>query len=188
MRRYLSTFVPLSLQDGIRHADRMVQVTATTPPRGSLIAPFAEMSGYYADAFAADAARHVELAEVISAFYTTPLFRAERSLLKLAGIRSSDAELAHLSDGTGERFAAWTVEARREDEVLLRDVAGRTKSWLKVEPGDGVSRVFFGSVVVPVEKDGHLTLGPVFQLLLGAHRRYSRMLLSAAVRRLDRNR
>lgn len=80
--------------------------------------------------------------------------------------------------GERDSFAAWTVEARARNQVLLRDFTGRTCSWLMVadaDPGPG-TRLYFGSVV--------FALSPVHAKLLGFHRLYSRLLLRAAARRL----
>ena len=167
----------------------MVRVSPTAPPEGSLIGVFVQAPAHYSDAFMADISGPVSLSDVIRAFYTTPLFRAERVVLRLAGLRGGDADVARLAEGTTDRFAAWQVEARREDEILLADVSGRTKSWLAVRAeGDkaGATRVYFGSVIVPAGTKGHAALGPVFRVLIGPHRLYSRLLLAAALRRLQR--
>lgn len=163
----------------------MIKVVAVPPPEQSLIAAYARVPGHYADAYRADAPRDTGLPDFITAFYTTPLFRAERTVLSLAGLSSRDADVARLAAGTGEEFAAWRVEARRADEVLLVDVSGRTRSWLAVERTETAARLWFGSVVVPAGGgEGPERLGPAFTLLLGAHRVYSRGLLAAAARRL----
>lgn len=157
-----------------------MQIEETSAPEGSLIAPFAAAEGHYADAFRI-ADFTAELPDFIQAFYTTPLFKAERLVLRVTGgLRSSDAEAAALAGGDVARFAAWTVEGRGVDEILLGDISGRTKSWLSVAGGD----LWFGSVVVPVERRGKLVLGPVFDSLVGAHKLYSRMLLASAAGKL----
>jgi hypothetical protein len=168
--------------DGPRpHHRAMAHVTSSAPPEGSLIAPFAGAPGHYADAFRAAVPGDVTLPGLIRAFYTTPLFRAERLVLSLAGLRGTDTDIAGLADGARAHFAAWTVEARRSDEILLADVSGRTKSWLKVARDETGTRVWFGSVIVPL---GGGAIGPAFTLLVGPHRVYSRALLAAACRRL----
>jgi len=112
------------------------------------------------------------------AFYTQPLFRAERAVLAVAaGAGTRDADVAALANGDAQRFAVWEVEARRADEILLADRYGATLSWLCVGPG--VLR--FGSAVVP--RRGR-ALGPMVRASLPPHRLYSRMLLRGAVRRL----
>lgn len=162
--------------------DGGMNIVETDPPANSLIAPFALRPGHYTDCFEVACARDVTLAAFITAFYTQPLFRAERLVLRIAArAPSTDAQVAALADGSAGDFAVWQVAERREDEVFLAERSGRTCSWLQV--GAGVLR--FGSVVVPVAgRGGALTLGPVFQSLLGAHKLYSRALLAGAARRV----
>ena len=94
---------------------------------------------------------------------------------------STDADVAALASGTADTFAVWTVAGRTGHELLMADRSGRTMSWLMVD----ADHLRFGSVVVPVAgRGGKLTLGPVFHSLLGAHKVYSRALLSGAARRL----
>lgn len=148
-------------------------------------------SGAYTDCYFVELARPVTHAEFVEAFYTTWLFKLERSILRwLAARPSTDAEARKLSRGECGSFAAWTVEERASDQVLLRDFTGRTCSWLMVTaaaiaPG---TRLCFGSVVMPVRnpKTGETNLGPVHGRLLGFHKLYSRLLLAAAARRLSR--
>jgi hypothetical protein len=127
----------------------------------------------------------------VAAFYTTWLFRLERWILRLAVARPSTDEEAHeLARGERDSFAAWSVETRAPDQLLLRDFTGRTLSWFMVAAIEGLpgTRLYFGSVVVPVRnpKTGETGLGPVHCLLLGFHKLYSRLLLGAAARRLGR--
>ena len=158
-----------------------MQIEEVPPPPQSLIAPFAVAEGHYADAFVTSATQGVAFAEYVEAFYTTRLFKLERLVLSLIGARSTDAEARELAKGLRERFAAWDVAGRGEDEILMRQRGGPTKSWLALREG----KLWFGSVVVPVERRGRLTLGPVFHSLVGAHKVYSRLLLSAAVRKVQ---
>ncbi len=125
----------------------------------------------------------------MTAFYTTWLFRLERWILRLAVARpSTDEEARQLARGEREAFAAWSVEARAPDQLLMCDFTGRTRSWLMVAPAAGTpgTRLYFGSVVVPVRdpKTGETGLGPVHGPLIGFHKLYSRLLLGAAARRL----
>ena len=120
----------------------------------------------------------------MEAFYTTALLKGERALLALAGLPSSDDEARQLAEGTRDAFAAWRVEGREANQLLLR--AGRTRSWLMAAPENGASatRLYFGSAVVGRPgKEGKPELGFVFHALLGFHRIYSRALLHAASRR-----
>ncbi len=92
-----------------------------------------------------------------------------------------------LANGEIDTFAAWTVESRDSNQILLTDIRGNTRSWLMVEPsGDGAT-LLFGSAVVPREIDG--TARPpawIFRVLLGFHQLYSRVLLRAAVGGIER--
>lgn len=148
-------------------------------------------SGGFADCYAAEIARSVTLAEFVEAFYTSGVFKLERFVLSVAASRSStDAQARQLALGNVDSFAAWSVEDRTPEQLLLGDFSGRTKSWLMVSPGtaSGDTRLFFGSAVVPVRNPttGQASLGVVFRALLGFHNLYSRILLGAARSRLSR--
>ena len=128
----------------------MGRIAPDTPPEESLIAPFFEQAGCYADAFCAEVPTRQYLRDFVSAFYTTGLFRAERAVLGLlARAPSSDADAMALAAGMTDRFAVWRVEARTEDQILLADASGRTKSWLHARPGANGTQLWFGSVVLP---------------------------------------
>jgi hypothetical protein len=153
-----------------------VQVTPAELPAGALLENY-RRGGGYVDCFAAEVPRAVSLPQLIEAFYNSRAFRPERWLLgALLGKRASNADVARLAKGEVERFSAWNVEARQNDQILLCDYQGRTRSWLMVMPMPGGTRIHFGSAVV---KPGD----PVFKVLLGFHRLYSRILLRGAVRR-----
>lgn len=151
-------------------------------PDGTLIAPYAVAEAHYVDCFECANARGAGLAALIQAFYTQPLFKAERVVLGMAArTPSTDADVAALASGATDRFAVWHVAGRTATEVLMQDKSGRTLSWLQAE----AEVLRFGSVVVPVPgRGGKLTLGPVFHSLLGAHKVYSRALLAGAARRI----
>jgi len=98
---------------------------------------------------------------------------------------STDAQARQLAEGQLTSFAAWSVESRAANQLVL--ATGRTRSWLMVGPGaSGVStQLFFGSAVVPrPSSSGRGNMGPLFTALLGFHRMYSRALLSSARARL----
>jgi hypothetical protein len=157
-------------------------------PDGSVIAEQAALDGYYTDCFSIDKDSAVTLADFITAFYKTPLFRLERLLLKVTPKGGmSDADVDALARSKGDSISMWQVEQRREAEILLS--AGRTKSWLMVSPHNGGTRLFFGTVVVPEppKRAGQAPrLGPVFDSLMGAHKVYSRLLLGSAAQKLSR--
>jgi hypothetical protein len=145
--------------------------------------------GAYVDCYVVDVDAPVTQAAFVAAFYTTAVFKLERVLLAwFAGKPSTDAQAQALARGAAEAFAAWRVEARADDQLLLCDFRGRTRSWLMCEPlrESGATRLYFGSAVVPVAdaKSGRKAMGGVFRALLGFHVVYSRVLLRAAVARL----
>jgi hypothetical protein len=149
-------------------------------------------NGAYTDCYATDIARRVTHAQYIEAFYTTPAFRLERLLLSwLVSKPSTDTEVRQLADGATDSFAAWHVEGRSTNQLLLCDYRGRTRSWLMTVPdsaGGANTRLYFGSAVVPRRRAlaGPATLGIGFRALSGFHKLYSRVLLGAARRRLQR--
>lgn len=162
----------------------MPEVEAFDPPVDSLLAGLSDIPGIYLDCFKLIAPFPYTLQDLVLAFYTTPLFKAERTVLRFAARRlSTDAEALALASGHTDRFAIWKVEDRRTDEILLGESSGRTKSWLGVAAIANGTELMFGSAVLPVKgRDGQPTLGPVFHTLLGAHKVYSRALLAAAGR------
>jgi hypothetical protein len=143
----------------------------------------------FADCYCVDIPGTVSHTAYMEAFYTSSLFKIERVLLGcLAGKPATDADARDLARGHCAEFSAWRVEARTDSELLLADLTGRTRSWLMVstvvqDAGQPCSRMYFGSAVVPaparpdVSKTG---MGMGFHALLGFHRLYSRLLLSAA--------
>jgi hypothetical protein len=165
----------------------MTPITTPPLPQHALLARYADNGGY-TDCYATDLPGTVSHAEFVAAFYTTWLFKLERAILKwLAAKPSTDDEATELARGARHSFAAWTVEDSAPNQLLLCDFLGNTRSWLMVEPrhDGGVTRLYFGSAVVPRDViDGHPRLGFSFRALLGFHRRYSRALLAAACARL----
>jgi hypothetical protein len=163
-------------------------VRAVSLPANALTNPY-RLSGAYCDCYCSDVGRRVSHAEYVEAFYTTALFKLERMLLRLLASRpSTDAEARALARAERDGFAAWTVEARAPDQVLLCDFTGRTRSWLMVSPSSepAGTRLYFGSVVVP-ERDagtGERRMPAIHSRLLGFHRLYSQALLGSAARRL----
>lgn len=147
----------------------------------------------HTDCFSVSVTGSVTLAEYVVAFYTTPLFRLERIILKyLARRPSSDAEAARMVDGSSDSFAAWEVEGRCTDQLLMCDFRGRTRSWFMVaaeRPADeATTRLYFGSAIVPVRDrtSGRLEMGKGYSMLLSFHKYYSIALLKAAKVRLEK--
>ncbi len=163
-------------------------IIETAPlPEGAIITPYRD-KGDYTDCFVATVPGEVTIARFIEAFYTSPLFKVERFILRWVVRKpSTDAEARALALGEADRYAAWTVEGRVENQLLMCDHLSRTRSWLMVMPdGENATRLHFGTVVVKVRSrlTGEPTLGPVFHALLWFHKLYARALLRAAVNRL----
>jgi hypothetical protein len=145
-------------------------------------------SGAYTDCYCTSVGHNVSQSDYVFAFYTTWLFKLERIILKLVSRPSTDDDARRLADAEQDSFAAWTVEARNDNQLLMCDFRGRTRSWLMTESEGDVTRLYFGSAVVPVATGdaGEPELGSGFNALLGFHKLYSRALLSAAMSRLAR--
>lgn len=161
-------------------------------PHDALLRRYDRNEGHV-DCFRVDVTGHIELGHYVEAFYTTWLFKAERTILSFAGHPSTDAEATVLAGGQGSRFAVWTVEGRDEDQLLMRDITGRTRSWFKVaritaESSEGTT-LYFGSGVTAVAtgKAGRKSMGPVFRMLMPVHILYSRALLAATKRKITRS-
>jgi hypothetical protein len=143
-------------------------------PDSALLRKYVQ-SGAYTDCFSTEIQGNTSIAEFVEAFYTTWLFKLERFILRVAVSKpSSDAEARQVSEGEIDRFAAWYVEDRSDNQLLMSDFRDQTRSWFMVTPG----RLYFGSAVIPTDRKS-------YSLLLGFHRLYSRLLLAAAKSRLQ---
>lgn len=165
----------------------MASILPCPLPEQALLRRYCDGGGY-TDCYTTTVAGHVRQADYVEAFYTTWLFKLERWVLSwLVSRPSTDAQARELAAGSSTGFAAWSVEAREPAQVLLCDLHGRTRSWLMVVPGNGTTQLFFGSAVVPVidRRSGRKRMGMGFRALLGFHKLYSRLLLAAAVKRLQ---
>lgn len=166
----------------------MFSVTSGELPAHALLQRY-RASGAYTDCYFVDVERAVSHADYVRAFYTTGPFKTERLILKWAVSRPSTDEQANLlAEAQTDKFAAWYVEARGENQLLLSDFREQTRSWLMTKAIDGGTRLYFGSAVVkevdPETREARI--GKSYSLLMGFHRLYSRILLSAARRRLLR--
>lgn len=142
----------------------------------------------FMDCFACELARPVTLPEFIGAFYDSLPFRLERRILQmLLGRPSTTQDVAALASGAAEHFAAWVVLERTDTQILLGDYRGQTRSWLALRPlPGGGTQLLFGSGIrsVPDPVTGAPSRSWGFRALGGFHVLYSRVLLSAARRRL----
>jgi hypothetical protein len=161
-------------------------------PVDSFLHTYKQGSGY-ADCYVTEVPGVITQATFIESFYTTPLFKLERTILKyLASKPATHADAKQLALGNASTFSAWRVESRSTSELLLADFTGGTRSWLMTvasidaRTGAPSTLLYFGSAVVARKRssDGQLRMGWVFHALLGFHRVYSRLLLKAASRRV----
>ncbi|WP_341713238.1 hypothetical protein [Erythrobacter sp.] len=131
----------------------------------------------YRDAFYVEVGQPVSLSAFIASFYSSRAFWPERMVLHLIGRGANRADIAELANGQSKHFAAWSVEARTDYQVLLRDFQDRTCSWLAVEAVEGAraTRLWFGSGLRRPEAF-------LVRTLTAVHRWYSRRLLAGAVR------
>ena len=150
-------------------------------------------SGDYTDCFLRDIPGVFSIADFVAAFYTTWLFKLERFILhRMLSLPSTDQQARQLAGGDIDRFAAWYVEGRAHDQLLLCDFRDRTRSWLMAVVGTGDdgarTRLYFGSAVIANidNVSGKQSLGTRYSLLLGLHKLYSRALLYTAARKLTR--
>ena len=169
----------------------MFSIKKCSIPDGALLGRYSR-DGAYTDCYATDVSGAVSHAQYVMAFYTTLIFKLERVILRWAVSRpSTDAQAKQLAEGSIDTFAAWHVENRSENQLLMADFRGRTRSWLMVVPvfsgGDAHTRLYFGSAVVPVQNSetGTSSPGHGFRALLGFHKIYSEVLLYSAKARLE---
>ncbi len=158
-------------------------------PDNALLNKYAQL-GAYTDCYVTEVSGNVSHARYVSAFYTTCLFKLERFILKWAVSKpSSDSQAVLLANGETDSFAAWSVEDRCENQLLLCDFTGRTRSWLMVAPVDGEennkTRLYFGSAVIRQQGSGNARDSSGFSLLVGFHKIYSILLLYSARFRLN---
>ena len=169
------------------------RITPSDLPIGALLGTYRD-AGAYTDCYAADIPQSVSHAEYVEAFYTTWVFKLERWVLAMLVAKpSTDLQAQALASGEADAFAAWSVEARTDNQLLMCDFHRRTRSWLMSVPVDDApagTRLYFGSAVVPVThaRSGRSAMGLVFRALLGFHKLYSRILLRAAISRLRQRR
>ncbi|WKZ44646.1 MAG: hypothetical protein QY302_02500 [Anaerolineales bacterium] len=161
----------------------MISIRKTPVPANSMLGKYTSVAGAYTDCYVTEIPFNVTFPEYVFAFYTTSLFKLERTILKFTVFKpSTDMDAKNLAHSLTDKFAAWTVESRSDDEILLCDFLSCTRSWLMVEKAEGATILYFGSAVVP--KKGSEGLGSLSILLLGFHQVYSVLLLYFAKRRL----
>ena len=159
-------------------------VTPCPLPADALLTRYQEQDGAYTDAYVTAVSTDVGLYDYVEAFYATPLFRTEKALLRVAFAgKGRDWDACALRHGS-DQFAAWSVEDRSTDQLLMCDAAGATRSWFRVTPRDTGTDLYFGSAVVP--SAGTTDLPRLATALMGFHKLYSRALLASAAARVKR--
>jgi hypothetical protein len=176
----------------------MFSITQESAPEDALLKTYRggvhpERWGGYGDCFSVRVERAVSLQDFVFAFYTSPLFRIERWLLRaFIGAPSSDRGARAVADGSASSFAAWYVADRTATQLLMCDRYERTRSWFRVSAADGGGTLLqFGSAVAAGGRDrgtGAAAKGGGFRLLLRFHVLYSRLLLNGARNALKRTR
>ena len=160
----------------------MTSIQACKLPDDALLRRYLS-GGAYADCYVTEFERPVSQAEYVEAFYTTGVFKLERLLLSwLVARPSTDAQAGELASGNLNSFAAWSVEAREPNQLLLSDFRGRTRSWLMSVSASNnqTTCLFFGSAVVPIVN--RLSGGKNGRRLQGAAR-FPQALLSGTLAR-----
>ena len=161
-------------------------------PKHALLARYehSEVLKGYTDCFAIKLPQRIELANFVEAFYSSSLFKVERWILMIIGKSSNDKKARELATGLRSNFAAWTVEDRIKNQILLCDFQQRTRSWLMVEVSKqhNQTKLYFGSAVVFKSSDSGKTKPPAgFSMLSRFHVWYSKALLYSAYRKLVKN-
>jgi hypothetical protein len=169
----------------------MFSIEACPLPDGALLDRY-RANGAFTDCYVTGIGLPVTNAQFVAAFYTTPVFRLERLILAWALSRpSTDTQAEQLASGRVDTFSAWRVEERRDDQLLMSDVKGRTRSWFMVLPDQAGTaprtRLYFGSAVLPVVNSGTGASGMSagFRALRSFHHYYSEVLLYSARSRLE---
>ncbi len=168
----------------------MLTIESCPLPANALLNRYTE-SGAYTDCYQTEVSGQVSHEMFVTTFYTTFLFRLERLILKiLLSKPSSDDQVIRLANGEADVFAAWFVEERSDNQILLSGYRHLTRSWLMVEPAGKTNNpkttLYFGSAVVPQKRssDGTASFGRGFSVMIGFHKIYSVLLLYFAKRRL----
>ena len=157
-------------------------ITTAELPASALLRKYCR-GGAYTDCFVTEIPVSISLPQYVEAFYTTTVFKLERWILtRFVAKPSTDSDARRVAHAQVDSFAAWSVEERAPDQLLMCDYVHRTRSWFMVEPmAGGGTRLYFGTAVVPVRtRSGKLTLGSAYLALMGFHKLYSRILLRSA--------
>ena len=162
----------------------MTDILSPPLPDGALLARY-QTAEDYTDCFVMDVPGEVSLADYIRHFYGSLSFWPERMVLGLIGKGATVGDIDNLADHDATDFAAWSVEARTDDQILLRDFRGSTRSWLHVSSIEGGTRLWFGSAVIATSRNGEdKALPKAAVALMDGHVFYAKQLIRGAVRSL----
>ena len=162
----------------------MPSISAQPLPEDALLQRYNDGSGHYTDCFTAQLSQKISLPQYVEAFYTAPLFRAERVILRYTVKRpSTDQDATDVAQAKTTSFAAWDVEDRTENQLLMCDFAQKTRSWFMARDTEEGTQLFFGSAVTLDPNTGKL--GALVEATTWLHVIYSRALLKGAVKRLS---
>lgn len=169
----------------------MFSIEKSAIPTNSLLASYTGEG--YADSYCTELPGHISMEDYVFNFYTTTLFKLERFILTWSVLRpSNDNQAKELARGQTIKFAAWTVENRKGNELLMCDMLSRTRSWLMVKHSGTKeqprTQLYFGTAVVPAAKltTGRSSIGLFFIALLPFHKIYSVLLLYFAKQKIAR--
>ncbi len=168
----------------------MLSINSCQLPADALLKRYV-LTGNYTDCYQTEVSGRITHANFVNAFYTSWLFKLERMILALTVSRAStDVQVTQLASAEINEFAAWQVEDRADDQLLLCDYTGRTRSWLMVAVEETETKMTtllrFGSAVtsIPVLTFGNFMPWLGFTLLIRFHKIYSVLLLLSAKRKL----
>ena len=162
----------------------MTNISTPPLPDNALLRRYDNGAGHYTDCYSVTVSDKIELPNFVEAFYTAPLFRSERVVLKFAARRpSTDEDAANVASGQTSQFAVWDVEDRSENQLLMCDMTSKTRSWFMTREVAGGTQLFFGSAVIADKDTGKQ--GFLFHALAPVHNIYARALLKGAVNRLN---
>ena len=172
----------------------MATIQLCEHPGNSFLLSLSKDYGVYSDCFVATVEGHIDFQTLIDVFFDTWVFRIERLILAAAGMRPANYQaLQQLASGKTDHFAAWKVVQRDTSQMLLAVPGSGIRTWLMVQPvnTDPTStRLYFGSAIVPKPGvDGEKAQKALLRRLMNRfHLFYSKLLLSAAVKALNRRR
>jgi len=166
-----------------------IKVSQPELPSDSLLIRYRE-SKDFTDCYQISINQKINLHEYVNAFYTSWLFKLERFIIKwLVNKPSTDQDVELLARSETSEFSAWSVEERTENQLLLCDYQGQTRSWLSVVNQDNESsQIYFGTAVVyRKDKKGRtIEFNQVFKFISLFHHFYAKALIRCAAKKLNK--